>query len=60
VPHPQFGTIRMQNVIPKLSETPGRIRTPSPALGEHNDEIYLEFLGMPRERYEALKSARVI
>ncbi len=60
VPHPQFGTIRMQNVIPKLSETPGRIRTPSPALGEHNDEIYLDFLGLSRERYERLKTARVI
>jgi formyl-CoA transferase len=60
VPHPQFGTIRMQNVIPKLSATPGRIRTPSPALGEHNDEIYLDFLGLPRARYEALKAARVI
>jgi len=59
-PHPQFGSIRMQNVIPKLSATPGRIRTPSPALGEHNDEIYLDFLGLPRERYETLKNARVI
>jgi formyl-CoA transferase len=60
VPHPQFGTIRMQNVVPKLSETPGGIRRPSPALGEHNDEIYVDFLGMPRERYERLKAARVI
>jgi formyl-CoA transferase len=50
----------MQNVIPKLSESPGRIRTPSPALGEHNDEIYLDFLGVPRARYEALIAARVI
>jgi len=60
VPHPQFGRIRMQNVVPKLSETPGGIRSPSPALGEHNDEIYLDFLGMPRERYERLRAARVI
>ena len=60
VPHPQFGKIRMQNVVPKLSETPGGIRRPSPALGEHNDEIYVDFLGMPRERYERLKAARVI
>ncbi len=60
VPHPQFGKIRMQNVVPKLSESPGGIRRPSPALGEHNDEIYLDFLGMPRERYERLKAARVI
>jgi formyl-CoA transferase len=60
VPHPLFGKIRMQNVVPKLSETPGGIRRPSPALGEHNDEIYLDLLGMPRERYERLQAARVI
>ena len=60
VPHPQFGKIRMQNVVPKLSATPGGIRAPSPALGEHNDAIYLDFLGLPRDRYAALKAARVI
>jgi len=60
VPHPQFGTIRMQNVVPKLSATPGGIRAPSPALGEHNDAVYLELLGLPRERYAALKAAKVI
>ena len=60
VDHPQFGQLRMQNVAPRLSETPGRIRAPSPALGQHNDAIYLELLGMPRERYERLKAAKVI
>lgn len=60
VQHPQFGTLRMQNVAPKLSATPGGIRSPSPELGEHNDEIYLRLLGLPRTRYDALKAARVI
>jgi formyl-CoA transferase len=60
VPHPQFGKLRMQNVVPKLSATPGRIRSPSSALGEHNDEIYLGLLGMTRERYGELRAARVI
>ncbi|HSN73321.1 MAG TPA: CoA transferase, partial [Steroidobacteraceae bacterium] len=60
VPHPDFGELRMQNVAPKLSETPGSIRTPSPHLGEHNDEVYLKLLGLSRDRYEALKEAKVI
>jgi len=60
VAHPDFGKIRMQNVAPRLSETPGGIRAPSPALGQHNDEVYLELLGMPRERYVRLKAAGVI
>jgi len=29
VPHPDFGELRMQNVAPKLSETPGAVRSPS-------------------------------
>jgi len=60
VPHPDFGELKMQNVAPKLSETPGSIRTPSPELGQHNDEVFLNLLGMERERYESLKSRKVI
>ena len=60
VPHPDFGELRMQNVAPKLSETPGSIRSPSPALGQHNDEVYRGLLGLTEERYAELKSARVI
>jgi formyl-CoA transferase len=60
VPHPDFGELRMQNVAPKLSATPGSIRSPSPALGQHNDEIYLQMLEMDRARYEQLKAQRVI
>jgi formyl-CoA transferase len=58
--HPQFGELRMQNVAPKLSATPGRVRAPAPELGEHNDEVYLGLLGLTAERYAALKSARVV
>jgi len=60
VPHPDFGELRMQNVAPKLSETPGSVRSPSPALGQHNDEIYLQVLGLSAERYGELKAAKVI
>ena len=60
VPHPDFGELKMQNVAPKLSETPGSVRSPSPALGQHNDEVYRELLGLTEERYAELKSAKVI
>jgi formyl-CoA transferase len=60
VPHPDFGELKMQNVAPKLSRTPGRVRSPSPALGQHNDEIYRDLLGMQAERYAQLKAAKII
>lgn len=60
VPHPDFGELRMQNVAPKLSETPGSIRSPSPEMGQHNDEVYRGLLGLDEARYAALKAAKVV
>jgi formyl-CoA transferase len=44
--HPEFGTLRMQNVAPRLSATPSSIRTPAPELGQHNAEVFRELLGL--------------
>ena len=46
VPHPKYENFRMQNVAPKLSATPGGIEWVGPELGQHNEEIYGELLGM--------------
>ena len=35
VPDPEVGSVTMHNVFPRLSRTPGRIRTAAPRLGEH-------------------------
>lgn len=40
------GRIAMQNVAPRISRTPGRIRWPGPALGAHDSEVLGEQLGM--------------
>ena len=40
--HPVFGRIKMQNAFPTLSATPGRVRWPGPALGEHTDAVLSE------------------
>jgi crotonobetainyl-CoA:carnitine CoA-transferase CaiB-like acyl-CoA transferase len=58
--HPELGEVTMQNVAPKLSATPGGIRSPAPTLGQHNDEIYLKLLGLPEARYRALRAQSVI
>ena len=36
--------VRMHNVIPHLSATPGEIRWPGGELGQHNEEIYCGLL----------------
>jgi crotonobetainyl-CoA:carnitine CoA-transferase CaiB-like acyl-CoA transferase len=44
----------------KLSKTPGRLRRPAPLLGEHNDYVLRELLGMPDDELRALASEDVI
>lgn len=58
--HPVFGKIKMQNAFPKLSETPGRVRWPGPALGEHTDEVLAKVAGYDAEKIAALRAAKVI
>ena len=60
VDHPVFGPIRMQNVHPKLSETPGEVRWPGPALGEHTDAVLAQKLGLGAARIAELRSAGVV
>ncbi len=40
MPDADAGRLAMHNVIPRLSETPGRLRHPAPELGQHNEEIW--------------------
>ena len=60
VMHPKFGELRMQNVAPKLSATPGKVRTPAPELGQHNEEIYGQLLNLSTKRIAKLKSEGII
>ncbi len=61
VPHPRWGTVKMQNVFPKLSVTPGRVRTAAPGeIGQHNGEVYTERLGLDAAALADLKARGVI
>ncbi|MEA2135899.1 MAG: hypothetical protein QOC68_3808, partial [Solirubrobacteraceae bacterium] len=59
VEHPVLGPLKMQNVIPRMGETPGRIRSCGPELGADNDEI-LTSLGYDREELSELARLGVI
>lgn len=60
VQSPDFGQIPMQNVVPKLSETPGEIRWVGPTLGEHNEDVLGNVLGKSAEEIAALSAAGII
>jgi formyl-CoA transferase len=60
VAHPELGSLQMQNVAPRLSDTPGEVRTPGPKLGEHNDEIYRDLLGLGDSQLDQLRRDEII
>ena len=60
VAHPDLGEVPMHGVFPRLTGTPGRVRAPSPALGQHNDEIYRGLLGLGDGEIAELTAAGVI
>ncbi len=53
-------TIIVPNVVPKLSETPGRIKSLGPRLGEHTEEVLKDLLGMSDAEIGELRARRVI
>jgi len=58
--HPKAGQITITGPHIKLSETKPTIRTPSPNLGQHNEEILSSMLGMSPEEIVALAQEGII
>lgn len=54
VADPDFGTVRMQNVMFRLSATPGCIRWTGRPLGADNETVYRDLLGISSERLREL------
>ena len=57
IEHPRAGRMRVVGMPVRLSATPGAIRAPSPALGEHTAAVLGELLGMGSAEIEALRAA---
>jgi formyl-CoA transferase len=58
-PDDEMGQVPMHAPVPRLSETPGRLRSPAPAVGQHNREIFTR-IGYSEERIAALAEKGVI
>lgn len=61
VDSPRWGKFHMQASVPKLSGTPSTIRSLAPAeIGQDNDSVYGDLLGMDAAQIAALKDAGAI
>lgn len=60
VDHPDFGAIKMQNVAPRLSDTPGAVRHVGPQLGEDNAYVFGDLLKLSDGDQAELKDKGII
>jgi len=60
VDDPELGPVKMQNVMFRLSETPGQVRWAGRSKGQDNAEVYGKLLGLDSERLQALARLGVI
>jgi formyl-CoA transferase len=58
--HPQYGELAMQNVAPRLSDTPGEVRHAAPALGADTEGVLRELLGLAPGELAELAAGKVI
>lgn len=58
--HPKAGPIKLTGSHIKLSDTKPAIRTPSPSLGQHNEEILAGMIGLTAQEIQELKDGGVI
>ena len=60
VDHPEAGKVKLFGVAVKHSHTPGKVRSPAPLMGQHNDEVYGGQLGLSEEELNLLKGDEII
>ena len=60
VHHPVIGDMRVNGCHIKMSDTMPSVQTRTPALGQHNTEVYGELLGITDKELESLRQRGVI
>jgi crotonobetainyl-CoA:carnitine CoA-transferase CaiB-like acyl-CoA transferase len=60
VPDDDLGSVRMHNVLWRMSETPGSIRSTGRGLGEDTDRVLVEELGLTPEQVRGLRERGIV
>ncbi|RLB90543.1 MAG: hypothetical protein DRH26_09510 [Deltaproteobacteria bacterium] len=60
IEHPVTGMDFVPNVVCNLSETPGEIRRPAPMLGQHNEYVFGELLGLSKEKIHQYVEEKIL
>ena len=55
--HPESGTHSYPGLNLRMSKTPNHLRSYAPLLGEHNEYVYKEIIGVTDEEYATLEEA---
>jgi len=55
VPDGDLGEVRMQGVVPEFVGDPGRVWRTGPGLGEDNELVYRDWLGMTEDEWASLE-----
>jgi crotonobetainyl-CoA:carnitine CoA-transferase CaiB-like acyl-CoA transferase len=55
-----FGSVRMQGVVPKFSETPGKVRHAGGRIGADNHAIFVGELGLSEAEFSSLQAEGVV
>jgi crotonobetainyl-CoA:carnitine CoA-transferase CaiB-like acyl-CoA transferase len=56
VEHPRLGKVRVAGPAARLSRTPAEVRTASPLLGQHTEEVIREVLGLDAAQIARLRA----
>ena len=60
IDHPHVGAEMLYGVPWRFSRTPGSVRNPAPLLGQHNDYVLSELLGMDEVGIARLVDEQVV
>jgi len=59
VEHPEIGNYQVELAGFKLSKTPHQIRMPGPLLGQHNERVFTQILGLSPTEFAQLQGEGV-